>query len=244
MRTINLARCGALLVFLVTALVVAAPGGAVAGNLVVNGSFENGYPGDGICGGWWYEVGYDCNPSNDSIPGWTQVGGGVDWHNIGPNPGEPAAEDGRYTIDLVGSSDAGAIAQDVPTTPGGYYVLEFAYAGHPYCIASNGTGTASALATAGGASVTVTSGPTNTYTLVSLPFRATNATTTIEFASLTAFGCGGVLIDDVHVLQTAPPRPTTKDQCTNGGWQSYGVFKNQGDCVSYVATGGTNQPAG
>jgi hypothetical protein len=36
--------------------------------------------------------------------------------------------------------------------------------------------------------------------------------------------------------------PTSKDECKNGGWQSFGVFKNQGDCVSYVATGGRNQP--
>jgi hypothetical protein len=41
----------------------------------------------------------------------------------------------------------------------------------------------------------------------------------------------------------ATPLPTTKDQCKNGGWQSYGVFKNQGDCVSFVATGGKNPPA-
>lgn len=39
-------------------------------------------------------------------------------------------------------------------------------------------------------------------------------------------------------------KPTNKDQCKNGGWQSYGVFKNQGDCVSFVATGGKNLPAG
>lgn len=38
--------------------------------------------------------------------------------------------------------------------------------------------------------------------------------------------------------------PTSKDQCKKGGWQSYGVFKNQGDCVSFVATGGKNPPAG
>jgi hypothetical protein len=30
----------------------------------------------------------------------------------------------------------------------------------------------------------------------------------------------------------------------NGGWQSSGVFKNQGDCVSFVATNGKNPPAG
>ena len=35
----------------------------------------------------------------------------------------------------------------------------------------------------------------------------------------------------------------TKADCTGNGWQRYGVFKNQGDCVSFVATGGKNPPA-
>lgn len=30
--------------------------------------------------------------------------------------------------------------------------------------------------------------------------------------------------------------------CKNGAWKDYGIFKNQGDCVSFVATGGKNQP--
>jgi hypothetical protein len=47
---------------------------------------------------------------------------------------------------------------------------------------------------------------------------------------------GGITIHD------AQPLPTTKDQCKNGGWKSYGVFKNQGDCVSFVATKGKNPP--
>lgn len=36
--------------------------------------------------------------------------------------------------------------------------------------------------------------------------------------------------------------PTTKDQCKDGAWQDFNnpTFKNQGDCVSYVATGGKN----
>lgn len=38
------------------------------------------------------------------------------------------------------------------------------------------------------------------------------------------------------------PRPTSVDQCKNGGWAQYAGFKNQGDCVSYVATGGKNLP--
>ncbi len=40
-----------------------------------------------------------------------------------------------------------------------------------------------------------------------------------------------------------PALPTAKDDCENGGWQSYDVFKNQGDCVSFVETGGKNPPA-
>jgi len=38
--------------------------------------------------------------------------------------------------------------------------------------------------------------------------------------------------------------PTNVEQCKKGGWQDYQVFKNQGDCVSYVVTNGANQPAG
>lgn len=45
------------------------------------------------------------------------------------------------------------------------------------------------------------------------------------------------------------PSPTSKDQCKNGGWHNYAdangtAFKNQGDCVSYVATGGKNKAKG
>jgi hypothetical protein len=34
-------------------------------------------------------------------------------------------------------------------------------------------------------------------------------------------------------------------QCKHGGWKSFGTrFKNQGDCVSFFATGGKNPPSG
>jgi hypothetical protein len=48
----------------------------------------------------------------------------------------------------------------------------------------------------------------------------------------------------VTVTDVLPPLPTSMEQCKSGGWQSFGVFKNQGDCVSYVATGGKNPPGG
>ena len=38
-------------------------------------------------------------------------------------------------------------------------------------------------------------------------------------------------------------REDQKDLCKKGGWVDFGVFKNQGDCVSYFATGGKNPPA-
>jgi hypothetical protein len=46
------------------------------------------------------------------------------------------------------------------------------------------------------------------------------------------------------VVRDAPPLPSSKDQCKNGGWRKYPGFKNQGDCVSFVTTNGTNPQAG
>jgi hypothetical protein len=61
--------------------------------------------------------------------------------------------------------------------------------------------------------------------------------TTIFFPDFTNAE-GDVVVTDTAAL------PTSKDQCKNGGWRTYGVFKNQGDCVSFVATRGKNQPSG
>jgi N-acetylneuraminic acid mutarotase len=39
---------------------------------------------------------------------------------------------------------------------------------------------------------------------------------------------------------TPTPGPTNKDQCKNGGWQTFHTprtFKNQGDCIQFVNTG-------
>jgi hypothetical protein len=46
------------------------------------------------------------------------------------------------------------------------------------------------------------------------------------------------------VIHDAPPLPTSTKQCKQGGWQTFNVFKNQGDCVSFVATGGKKPPGG
>ena len=46
---------------------------------------------------------------------------------------------------------------------------------------------------------------------------------------------GVVLSGDISVVD-ATPLPTSKDQCKRDGWRSFGVFRNQGACVSFVAT--------
>jgi hypothetical protein len=52
----------------------------------------------------------------------------------------------------------------------------------------------------------------------------------------------GVQFNDTIYNFEIGTRPTTKDQCKNGGWATFDdpAFKNQGDCVSYVATHGKN----
>jgi hypothetical protein len=53
-------------------------------------------------------------------------------------------------------------------------------------------------------------------------------------------------IDDVRFNVDLVPH--TLADCKKGGWMTFHIngvgFKNQGDCVSYVATGGKNPPAG
>ena len=56
-----------------------------------------------------------------------------------------------------------------------------------------------------------------------------------------------VLVDNVKINSTTytfEPAPT-KDSCKKGGWQNFtsspGPFKNQGDCVSFFASGGKNE---
>jgi hypothetical protein len=55
-------------------------------------------------------------------------------------------------------------------------------------------------------------------------------------------GSGTPITSGDITVTDALPFPTSKEQCTNGGWQTFGIFKNQGDCVSFVATGGKNPP--
>jgi hypothetical protein len=50
-------------------------------------------------------------------------------------------------------------------------------------------------------------------------------------------GAGGFAVGEFGIAYG----PNTTDDCKKGGYAKYG-FKNQGDCVSYVATHGKNEP--
>jgi hypothetical protein len=69
----------------------------------------------------------------------------------------------------------------------------------------------------------------------------TSQWTTTPWSNQVGLGSGD---DLAFTASFSPPLPTSKAQCMNGGWKTYGMFKNQGDCVSFVATGGKNPPSG
>jgi hypothetical protein len=61
----------------------------------------------------------------------------------------------------------------------------------------------------------------------------------------TLTGLAGGAFARINVAATLVSRrsvPTSTDDCKSGGWQSFAGFKNQGDCVSFVVTGGKNPP--
>jgi len=53
--------------------------------------------------------------------------------------------------------------------------------------------------------------------------------------------------DGVGAACDTKERPTSKVDCAGAGWKAFDgrfKFRNQGDCVSFVATGGRNAPRG
>jgi hypothetical protein len=102
---------------------------------------------------------------------------------------------------------------------------------------------------------TVNANGTVTYTFTPATLAAAGnqvpfPTGTIQSISILIDVQGTADVSDITVngvLQVpAAATPTSKDQCKNGGWKTFTnpAFKNQGDCVSFVATGGKNPPSG
>jgi choice-of-anchor C domain-containing protein len=210
---------------------IALAGATLAFTGPTNGSFETGTYVDGGLG---FE---QLNAGDTSITGWTVDAGSVDW--IGTYW---PAQDGSMSVDLSGV-DAGTISQTLATTIGNTYTVSFFLSGNPAgpptvkTLDVNATGgvTASYTYDATGNDLTNMNWTPETYT-----FLATSASTTLSFVSTTA-GAFGPAIDNVVITETVP----TKSDCKDGGWHDMidntgNSFKNQGDCVSYFATGGRN----
>jgi hypothetical protein len=60
---------------------------------------------------------------------------------------------------------------------------------------------------------------------------------------LGVLGLGAVEAHAAAPSSAAGEMPSSKQQCKKGRWETFG-FKNQGDCVSFVATRGKNPPSG
>jgi choice-of-anchor C domain-containing protein len=216
---------------------IALCGAALAFSPPVNGSFETGtYTDNG--------AGFDTLPAaSTAITGWTVGGSGIDW--IGTLW---TAADGTRSLDLNATA-AGSISQSFATTIGNTYVVTFALSGNPQgdlgvksltVSATGGPTTAYTFNTStAGNSVTNMKWASQSYTFV-----ATSASTVLTFTSTTA-GAYGPALDNVVVAEKMAPRRTMMAACKHGGWKTmtdgHGHhFKNQGDCVSFYATGGKN----
>jgi hypothetical protein len=78
----------------------------------------------------------------------------------------------------------------------------------------------------------------------------------IAAAALAAPGtalAGGACSTGCRSMPGGPPStpnpPSSSEQCKDGGWQGYTdaegfAFLNQGDCISYLASGGESDQAG
>lgn len=182
---------------------------ASAVDLIVNGSFEDpnindfwgtrqAAAGDLLSGpaGYWAQL----QAGNGELTGWAVTQGNID---IVRN--EWPAFDGFQTIDLVGF-DLGGLQQTFSTTPGSLYHLSFEYGNNP----SNGGGTAQ-IDLIGQSSIfsdTIahynSGNPSLNWVNYTTDFVADSYTTILRFTALTKTNSGGILLDDVSVVQSVP----------------------------------------
>lgn len=203
MRTLSKAIGMSLLVYVASA-------SAAHANLVTNGSFEASPPARG------------CQAGATTLPGWTVSAGNIDIDSAIAGCGGIAAADGNYWVDLTGSYGAGAghIYQDIATEAGGQYQLSFYFRANDQ-FSSFGYGNDGPTKAfevwldsvlAGTYSRTVGVDPlASTWTLQSLLFTASGATTRLAFWSLngtngTVFGpmLDGVSVERVASVPSVP----------------------------------------
>jgi hypothetical protein len=109
-------------------------------------------------------------------------------------------------------------------------------------LAGNIPSTASCMFLGNGLDVVVsTSGLATTYTATINGAQPDTGTATVSLRGL--LGTGAPPTFSENFASTGVVQLTSKEQCKDGGWQSFG-FRNQGDCISFLATGGKNPPSG
>src|SRR3954451_444084 len=216
----------------------AGPGAAMAATVFQNGSFEQG-----TFNGPTFGLDLDrvYAGSTDMTP-WVVTTGSVDWINT-----YWQAAEGTKSVDLDGDEGTpGAISQTFDTTVNSTYVVTFAMSGNP----DAGPTTKTINVSAGGVTTPFTyDTATNSTTRSAMNYvqkgfsfvgQANTSSSTITFTSTTLGGYGAV-IDNVVITETLATGAT----CKNNGWKTmtdkFGTaFRNQGDCVSYYATGEKN----
>ncbi len=155
----------------------------VGGNLVQNGSFEDGP-----------DIDRDFIYQNLTIPDWT-INGQVDYMH----DSHSAASDGRISLDLTGSPIIGGVSQTVSTVPGQEYELTF------------DLGTNGGIAAGQQVPMRLTVGDNSTlffgkaigqgrvigYQTYTYKFTATGTTTRLAFDSESPFYARGPVLDNV-----------------------------------------------
>jgi choice-of-anchor C domain-containing protein len=166
----------------------AAPAKAV-GNLLVNGSFEDGTEDIGPF--------LSLDKGSESIKGWQVTRGQIDW--VGTYF---TAADGKRTIDLLGSPGYGGVAQTFKTKKGTKYTVELKLAATP------GGGARAIVLEAGDGKKTFDADPKDStpdnlnWQKVSWEFTATGDQTTLEiYTTEKGDDARGPVIDDVSVRE-------------------------------------------
>lgn len=171
----------------------------VAGNLLKNGSFENGpeLRGEKTRGYRIYETG------STEVPGWTVFRGSVDVSGL---PSQVASH-GRRCLDLNGN-EPGGIRQTVPTKAGQKYRLVFDLAGNFYAgpvvkklrVQSAGQSADFTFDVTGRSAVSVG------WVRKQWQFTASASRTTLEFLSLDKKGNCGPLLDNIALVPVREER--------------------------------------
>jgi choice-of-anchor C domain-containing protein len=226
-------------------LAVVALSGSVmaAGDPVVNGSFEEGT--------WSGSLNYypleEGQPSGSAMTGWKVTSGTVDWID-----GYWTSPSGRMSVDLNGTPTAnvatpvaGTLTQTFTTKANASYVVSFTYAGNPDGGPAVKNATVSATGNTGQLITFDTTGHSTSsmgWITGGYSFVATGSSTTLTFAADTSNTSNqGIALDNIVITETLGPGAA----CKNSGWKAMHdtlgfSFKNQGDCVSFYATGEKN----